>query len=127
MQPGQSTAQVMRFQAGIVGIFCQPPQRRLDLRLQRGVFPDQATERPIQLGRENKPGQGTFALAQAGDEAFRRLTFEFAGAKSPDGGLGLRRRFLPPRFDTTLAQQAFEYFLLVRRQRFGLGQDAIQG
>jgi len=52
------------------------------------------------------------------------LAFQFAGAKSLDGVSGLRRRFLPPRFDATLAQQTFEHFLLVRRQRFGVGQDA---
>jgi hypothetical protein len=115
----------MRFQAGIIGIFRQSPQSRLDLRLQRGVFPDQAAESPLKLGRENKLGHGSFALSQAGDEAFRRLTFEFAGAEGFDGALGLRRRFLPPRFDTTLAQQTFEYFPFVLRQRFGFGQDAI--
>jgi hypothetical protein len=93
--------------------------------LQRGIFPDQATKRPLKLGRGNKLNHGLFAFAQAGDEAFSRLTFEFAGAKSFDGALGLRCRFLPPRFDTTLAQQPFEHFLFVRRQRFGLGQDAI--
>jgi hypothetical protein len=64
-------------------------------------------------------------LAQAGDEAFNRLTFEPAGAKRLDGPFGFRRRFLPPCFDPTLAQQTFEHLLFVRRQRFGLGQDAI--
>jgi hypothetical protein len=93
--------------------------------LQHGVFPDQAAERPLKLGRENKLGYGSFAFAQAGDEAFSRLTLEFAGAESSDGALGLRRRFPAPRFDTTLAQQAFEHFLFVRRQRFGFRQDAI--
>jgi hypothetical protein len=115
----------MRFQAGIIGIFRQSPQSRLDLRLQRGVFPNEAAERPIKLGRGNKLGHGSLAFAQAGEEAFGRLTLEFAGAKSPDGAPGLRRRFLPPCFDTTLAQQTFEYLLLLRRQRFGFGQDAI--
>jgi hypothetical protein len=125
MQPGQSAASSDAIQEGIIGVFRQAPQSRLDLRLQGGVFPDQATERPIKLVRENKPGHVSFALSQAGDDAFRRLTFEFAGAKSPDGALGLRSRLLPPRFDTTLAQQTFEYFLLLRRQRFGFGQDTI--
>jgi hypothetical protein len=88
-------------------------------------FPDQATERPFKLARRNKFGHWLLASAQAGDEVFSRLTFEFAGAKSSNGALGRYRRFLPPRFDTTLAQKNFEYFLFVRRQRFGFGQDAI--
>ncbi|MGO8766896.1 MAG: hypothetical protein ACLQSR_17400 [Limisphaerales bacterium] len=115
----------MRFQAGIVGIFRQAPQSRFDLRFQQRVLPDQATESPSKLGRGNKPGLGSFAFAQAGDEAFSRLTLEFAGAKSSDGALGLRRRFPAPRFDTTLAQKTFEHFLLVCRKRLGFGQDAI--
>ena len=125
VQSGQSAAQMMRLQAGIIGVFRQAPQSRLDLRVQHGVLPDQAAKSPSKLGRGNKLGHDSFALAQAGDEAFSRLAFQFSGAKSFDGPLGLLRRFLPPRFDTTLAQQAFEHFLLVRRQRCGFGQDAI--
>ncbi len=64
-------------------------------------------------------------FVQVGDEVFSRLDFEFAGAKSFDGALGFRRRFLPPRFDATPTQQTFQYFLFLWLQRFGFGQDSI--
>jgi len=125
MKSGQSPAQVVRFQAGIIGVFRQPPQSRFDLRLQRGIFPGQTTERPFKLGGGNKLAHRSFALAQSGDEAFSRLAFQFAGAKSSDGAPGLRRCFLPPRFDAAPTQETFEYFLLLCRQGFSFGQDAI--
>jgi hypothetical protein len=94
-------------------------------RLQGGVLADQATERPFKFGGGDKMGHVSLASAQAGNEAFRRLTLEFAGAKSFYDALGFRRRFLPPCFYATLAQQTFEHFSFVLRQRFGFGQDAI--
>ena len=60
----------MRFQAGIIGVFRQAPESRLDLQLQRRVLPDHAAERPFKPGRGNKLGHGSFAFPQVGDEAF---------------------------------------------------------
>jgi hypothetical protein len=125
VKPGQLPAQVMRFQAGVVEIFRHAPQSDFDLRLQRGIFPDQTAERPFKPGRRNKFAHGSLGFTQTGDEIFRRLAFKFAGAKGFDGALCFCRRFLPPRFDATLAQHTFKHFLFVNRQSFGFGQDSV--
>ncbi len=93
----------MRFQAGIIRIFRQAPQSRLDLRLQERVLPDEAAKRPSKPGRGNKLGHDSLAFAQAGDEAFNRLAFEFAGAKGLDGTPSRSGGFLPPSFNAALA------------------------
>ena len=125
VKSGQSPAQVMRLQTGIIEVFRHAPQRYLDLGSEGGVFPDQPTEGPFKLGRRNKLAHGSLHFAQAGYETFSRLALEFAGAKGLSGGLGRRRRFLSPCFDATLAQQIFEHFLFLRRQRFGFSQNPI--
>jgi hypothetical protein len=125
VQSGQLPAQMMRFQTGIVEVFRHAPQGDFDLRLQRGIFPDQTAERAFKPARRNKFAHGSLGFAQTGDEIFSRLAFEFAGAKGFDGAPGFRRRFLPPRFDATLAQQAFQHFLFVNRQSFSFGQDSV--
>jgi hypothetical protein len=125
VKSGQFPAQMMCFQTGIVEIFRHAPQGRFDLRLQRGIFPDQTAECPFKPGRRNKLAHGSLGFAQTGDEIFSRLAFEFAGAKGFDGVLCFRRRFLPPRFYAAPAQQAFKHFLFVNRQSFGFGQDSV--
>jgi hypothetical protein len=125
MESGQLPAQVVRFQAGIVEVLRHAPQGRFNLRLQRGIFPDQTAERPLKLGRRNKFAHGSFGFAQTGDEIFSRLAFEFAGAKGFDDGSGFRCRFLPPRFDAPLAQQSLKHFLFVNRQSYGFSQNPV--
>jgi hypothetical protein len=125
VKPGQSPAQVMGFQTGLVEVFRHAPQGFLDLGSHSGVLSDQATECPLKLARRNKFTHGSLRFAQAGDETFSRLALEFAGAKGLNGALGCRRRFLAPCFHTTLAQQIFEHFLFIRRQRYGFSQNPI--
>jgi hypothetical protein len=123
VESGQLSAQVMRLQSGVVEVFRQAPQGRLDLRLQRGIFSDQTTERPIKSRSEDKFAHGSFTVAQMGNDTSGRLALEFAGTKGFDSAFGFRRRCLPPSFNAALAQQAFEHFLFVNSQRLGLGQD----
>ena len=66
-----------------------------------------------------------FAVAQAGNDALGGLRLELAGAQGFHSFLRRRRRFPPPRLDAALAQEAFEHFLLVGRQRFGIRQNAV--
>jgi hypothetical protein len=54
------------------------------LRLQRGIFPDQAAERPFKFRRKDEFAHGSFAVAQPGDHIFGGLALEFAGAKGFD-------------------------------------------
>ena len=125
VQPGKPTAQMMGLQSRVIEIFRHAPQSRLDLWLQRGVFRSQTAERPFKFRREDKFAHGSFGRAQTGDDTFNGLALELAGAKKPGCLIRFRRRFLPPRLDATLAQKAFEHFLLIGRQRHGLGQNAV--
>jgi hypothetical protein len=47
MESFQMAAQMVRLQAGIIGILSQASQSHLNLRLQRGVFSNHAAERPF--------------------------------------------------------------------------------
>jgi len=125
VQAGKLAAQVMGFQARVVEIFRHALQGRFNLRLQRGIFAREPMERPLKLWRENQFAHGLFAVAQAGDDAFGGLRFELAGTERFHCLFCRRRRFPPPRLDATLAQQAFEHFLYVGRQRFGVGQNSV--
>jgi hypothetical protein len=125
VQSGKLAAQMMGFQSRVVEIFRHAPQGRFDLRLQRGILPDHTAKRPFKFRREDKFAHGSFGRAQTGNDTFSGLTLELAGAKSPGRFTCFRRRFQTPRLDATLAQNAFEHFLLIGRQRLGLGQNAI--
>jgi hypothetical protein len=116
---------MVRLQSGIIGIHRQASQSRLDLRLQRGIFSGETAKRPFKFRREDKFAHGSFGRAQTGDDTFSGLALELAGAKSLGRFICFHRRFLPPCFDATLAQKAFEHFLLIGRQCLGLGQNAI--
>jgi hypothetical protein len=107
VKSGQRSAQVMRFQTGVIEVFLHAPKRGLDCSLQGGRFPDQATIGAFKPGRRYKPVHGSLEFAQAGNEFLCRLAFELSKAKGVDGSPGFRRCFLPPRFDTPLAQHAF--------------------
>ena len=126
VQASELTAEVMRLETGIVGVVRQSPQGGFDLRLERGIFPDQASKRPFKPGREDEFVHSSFGRAQAGDDFVSGLAFEFAGAEGFDRLSGFRRRVAPPRFDAPLAQEGFQHFLLVGRQSLGGSQDVIQ-
>ena len=125
VQAGQLAAQVVGFQARIGKVFRHAPQGGFNLRLQRGIFPREPMECPFKLWRENQFAHGSFAVAQAGDDALGGLRLELADAQRLRGFLGCRRRFPPPSLDAALAQQAFEHFQLIGRQRFGIRQNAV--
>jgi hypothetical protein len=125
VQSGKLAAQMMGLQPGIVQIFRHAPQRRLDLRLQGWIFPDQTAESPFKLWRRNEFAHGSLGRTQTGNNIFNALAFKFASAKSLGHFFCFRRRFPPPRLDATLAQKAFKHFLLIGRQRLGFGQHAI--
>jgi len=116
---------MMCLQTRVVEIFRHPQQGSLDLRLQRGIFSGETAKCPFKFRREDEFAHGSLGLAQTGDDTFSGLTLELAGAKSLGRFTCFRRRFQPPRLDATLAQKAFEHFLLIGRQRLGLGQNAI--
>ena len=121
---GKLAAQMMGLQSRVVEIFRHGPQGRLDLRLHRGIFSGQTAKRPFKFRREDKFAHGLFGRAQTGNDIFNGPALELAGAKSLGRFTCFRRRF-QPRLDATLAQKAFEHFLLIGRQRLGLGQNAI--
>lgn len=72
-------------------------------------------------------GGGSLGVAQTGDDAFRRLGFEFAGTKGGGGIFGFGGRFRAPSFDAAFAQQVFQNFPLVRGQVFGVSHNSVQG
>jgi hypothetical protein len=119
------SAQMMGFQARVVEVFRHAPQRRFDLRLQRGIFPDYPAERPFKFRREDEFAHGLLALAQPGDDTFGGLAFEFAGTKGFDCQLCFCGSVLPPSFNAAAAQQILKHFLLVGRQCLGFAQNAI--
>jgi hypothetical protein len=125
VQAGKLAAQVMGFQARVGQVFRHALQGGFNLRLQHGIFPREPMERALEFRRENEFAHGSFAVAQAGDDAPGGLRLQFAGAQGFNGCLGRRRRFQPPRLDAALAKEAFEHFLLVGGQGFGVGQNAV--
>ena len=125
VQADQLAAQVVGFQARVGKVFRHAPQGGFNLRLQRGIFPREPMERALEFRRENEFAHGSFAVAQAGYDAFGGLRLELAGAQGFNGFLRRRRRFAPPRLDAPLAQEAFEHFLFVGRQRLGVCQNTV--
>jgi len=126
VQAGELPAEVMGHEAGIVEVVRHAPQGGFDLRLKRGIFPDQASKRPLKPGREDEFAHDSYGRAQADDDIVGGLALEFAGAKGFDRPPGFRRRVAPPRFDASLAQEVFQHFPLVGRQSLSRSQDAIQ-
>ena len=107
------SAQVMSLEAGIIDVLRHAAQDGFNLRLKDGILFDELVKRPFKPGCEDEFAHHSLGRAQAGNDAVGGLAFEFAVAKGFDGTLGFRCGFLSPCFDPTLAQQAFEHFLLV--------------
>lgn len=126
MESFELTAQVMRFQPGVADIRRHAPQGGFEVGLERGIFCNQATERPLKPGRENEFAHRSLNLAQTSDDSFRGLGFQFAQAKGRGGFSAFGGRFRAPGFDAAFPQQIFQHPMFFREQTPGVGQDFIQ-